>query len=109
MATQQEYTEGNEENNEVDTHSEMTKYDYELIHKNATEILSSFISKSQDLRYDMQIILKRNYPNLSNEDYQTVIAIKSIESNCKVIIKNLTSQMENTACAYAQYLEKPEQ
>ncbi len=53
-------------------------------------------------------ILKRNFHSITNEDHQTVIAIKSIEINCKVIIKNLTSQMENTAKAYAQFIEKPE-
>ena len=74
--------------------------EFDLIHKNATEILSSFISKSQNLHSVMKIILKRNFPFISKEDYQTSIAIKSIEINCKIIINNLTIQMENTAKAY---------
>jgi hypothetical protein len=97
----------NEEVEEDD--KEMDLYDYERIHKDASELLSRFIRNSDDNSTEMSIILKRNYPNLSNEDYQTVNAIKSIESNYKVIIKNLTSQMENTAKAYAQYLEKHKQ
>ena len=76
--------------------------DFERINKNATDILSSFIKKSQDLHSDMQIILKRNFPPITNEDHQVVIAIKSIEINSKVIIKNLTFQQEFICEAYEE-------
>jgi hypothetical protein len=76
--------------------------EFERINKKATDILSSFIKKSQDLSSDMQIILKRNFPPITNEDHQVVIAIKSIEINSKVIIKNLTNQQEFICKAYAE-------
>ena len=76
--------------------------DFERINKNASDILSSFIKKSQDLRDVMQIILKMNFPPITNEDHQVVIAIKSIEINSKVIIKNLSNQQEFICKAYAE-------
>ena len=94
---------------EVDSEDkEFDLSDFERINKNATDILSSFIKKSQNLHSDMQIILKRNFPPITNEDHQTVIAIKSIEINCKVIIKNLTNQQEFISKAYEEFIESRE-